>query len=144
MTIRVKSRVTDNFGDSIIEVFRIMGLLAEVNSQEEISIDFSECTFSNPFLLVSISILFRQYQQNGYKISLNTECRDRNFKEYLNYIHFAEGLKPDEIEERDYQNTLDKYLSKTYIPLINFPATRSSNTTPIRDRFLSILNGVVA
>lgn len=44
--------------------------------------------------------------------------------------------------EEDYDSYLSQFESKTYIPIINFPATRLGNDTVIRDSFLNTINNL--
>jgi anti-sigma regulatory factor (Ser/Thr protein kinase) len=74
------------------------------------------------------------------EITIRNNSVNQSFNSYLNLISFGAGLKPETIESGDYKSRLDYYRSKTYIPIINFPATRLHTDTEIRDQFLGILN----
>lgn len=143
-TIKVKSRITDNFGDAIGEAFNIMLSLEKAPKNQPVTIDLSDCVFSNPFLLVAVSILCNQYRKNGYNIELNTNYRNAGFRDYMNFVHFPDGLKPDEIPGGNYEEVINHYLGRTYIPIINFPALRSPVTTPIRDQFLGVISNLLS
>ena len=136
--INLKDRISDNFGDPILELFKILEVI-NTNPDSEIVINLSDCEFSYPFILTAISVL----NNNNERIIINANCKNPAFSEYLKYINFFIGMKPDELNTLDFANLLLKYETKTYIPIINFPVARNHTSTLIRDRFLSSINQLI-
>lgn len=58
--IRIKKRVSDNFGDPIAELFRLMEEIYRVPSDEEISIDMRDCSFLTPPFLLAVVLIVKK------------------------------------------------------------------------------------
>lgn len=140
MIIKVANPKTDKFGDSIRVLLDILLRIFPLPLHEEIIIDFSGCHFSNPFILLSLTILQAECSKVGRTLIFKRASNSSIFESYLNYINFHEGFKPDSMSITDYTERMKVYEPKNYIPIINFPARRSVTETTIRDSFLSVIN----
>lgn len=140
--IKIKKRISDNFGDSIAELFRVIEMIYDLPQEEEVIIDMNDCKFLTPPFLLGLMLIIKKLSQSRF-IHLNNKFIDQGFGSYLTTIHFENGLQP-ELIEGDYDSYLSQFEHKTYIPIINFPATRLGNDTGIRDGFLSTINNLLS
>lgn len=104
--------------DGLTPVVRIMGQMEDSNDLE-VTIDFSDTRFISPvFALSFIVYLSRCGKQVSFK----------NISDYLERIEFSNGgVKPDMMRQTEFLADLEKYASKTYIPIIDFAAGRNSD-----------------
>jgi hypothetical protein len=77
------------------------------------------------------------------KFIVRNDGSNLEFRSYLERIHFGSGLLPESAAAEGYDSLIEPYSAKTYIPIINFPATRLKNEAEIRDKFLSALNNLL-
>lgn len=102
----------DRLTSGLIPVFRIMEQVA--NSDEElIEMDCSSIRFCTPVFVMS-TLLFLRTSQRQYSLS--------NLTDYLRTVKFDNALRPDDIGLNQFEQVLEQYGKKTYIPLISFPA----------------------
>ena len=108
----------DRLIDGLTPVVRIMGQMEDSNDLE-VTIDFSDTRFISPvFALSFIVYLSRCGKQVSFK----------NISDYLERIEFSNGgVKPDMMRQTEFLANLEKYASKTYIPIIDFAAGRNSD-----------------
>jgi hypothetical protein len=139
VNIRVIPDIGFNFGAPINELLRIWSFI-ELNKNQKIIIDLSDCRFSNPSFLLGIYLLYRHCMQAGKDIELNSECKNEYFSSYLNLTYFKEGFHPDNYSPDEYNIIFDSYLDKTYLPLTNFPARDNNADAAIRDRMLELMS----
>ena len=132
---------SDNFefGLSIRELLRIWGKIIE-HKEDEIIIDLSHCRFCNCCLLLGLHLLHKNLSQEGCRISLNTDCIHPAFASYLVLTSFTEGLNPNHFSSEQMDQLLLHYQNRTYLPLLDFPATELLADSQIRDRLLSFLS----
>ena len=104
--------------DGLTPVVRIMSQMEDSNDLE-VTIDFSDTRFISPvFALSFIVYLSRCGKQVSFK----------NISDYLERIEFSNGgVKPDMMRQTEFLANLEKYASKTYIPIIDFAAGRNSD-----------------
>src|SRR5216684_6879372 len=122
--IQIPSRINDNFGDGFNWFFTIVEKIRNTPQGESIELDMTACSFLNPFFLLPFRLLINE-EGKTRKIIIRNDGTNQAFRNYLNLISFEGGLQPETIAGQDYESVLSQYSSKTYIPIINFPATRS-------------------
>jgi hypothetical protein len=120
--IKIPERTSDNFGDPISKLLNIQLEINNLNPDTEKQFDFSECKFFNPYLLGGITSIYQNEISKNNKITIRLP-NSFTIKEYLNTIHFPHGFpyNPNEIE--NFQIALNYFDTKTYIPIVFFPAT---------------------
>ena len=108
----------DRLIDGLTPVVRIMGQV-EGAADQEVTIDFSDTRFISPVFALSLIVYLSRC---GKQVSL------KNITDYLERIEFGNGgIKPDTMRQTEFLAELEKYASKTYIPIINFAAGRNSD-----------------
>lgn len=108
----------DRLIDGLTPVVRIMGQV-EGATEQNVSIDFSDTRFISPVFALSLIVYLSRC---GKQVSL------KNITDYLERIEFGNGgIKPDTMRQTEFLAELEKYASKTYIPIINFAAGRNSD-----------------
>ena len=108
----------DRLIDGLTPVVRIMGQV-EGAAEQNVSIDFSDTRFISPVFALSLIVYLSRC---GKQVSL------KNITDYLERIEFGNGgIKPDTMRQTEFLAELEKYASKTYIPIINFAAGRNSD-----------------
>jgi anti-sigma regulatory factor (Ser/Thr protein kinase) len=112
----------DRLIDGLTPVVRIMSQMAR-SLDLEVTIDFSETRFISPVFALSLIIyLSRCGKQVFYK----------NAPDYLERIGLVNGgIKPDTMRQTEFLAELEKYASKTYIPIIDFAAGRNSDAKEV-------------
>ena len=119
MLIRNHINVKDNWLlDGLRPVVDIMSQV-EASGESEVTIDFADTQFISPVFALSLIVYL-------------TRCGKRvtiiNPTEYLGLIGMADGgIKPDRMRQTEFLATMEKYASKTYIPIIDFAAERNSD-----------------
>lgn len=145
MKIFIKERISDNFGDSINEVMRIMGIVSKREKSDSIIVfDFSKSLFSNPFLLVALHLLAKRYVKEGLEVSYTWPKGNQGYSEYLHLVNYPNTLKAAEFSENDFDSLMQGYLNKTYIPLTSFTTSKQEKLTLSREKTLSTLNRILA
>lgn len=140
--ITIKKRISDNFGDPIAELFRVMEEIYHMLPNEEVIIDMKDCKFLTPPFLLGLMLIVQKLSKGRF-IHIGDKFNDQRFSSYLKTIHFETSLRP-ELIEGGYDSYLSQFERKTYIPIIDFPATRFGNDTAIRDGFLSTINNLLS
>lgn len=139
--IKIPERTSDNFGDPISKLLNIQLEINNLNPDTEKQFDFSECKFFNPYLLGGITSIYQNEISKNNKITIRLP-NSFTIKEYLNTIHFPHGFpyNPNEIE--NFQIALNYFDTKTYIPIVFFPATKTGNNSEIREKILFAVNNL--
>jgi len=108
----------DRLIGGLTPVVRIMSQI-EGAVDQAVTIDFSDTRFISPVFALSLIIyLSRCGKQVSYK----------NVPDYFERIDFGNGgIKPDTMRQTEFLAELEKYASKTYIPIIDFAAGRNSD-----------------
>jgi len=116
------------------QLLSIRDFLLEVNpliiNSKIVELDFCAYQYSPPLL----GIFFAAFLE-GYP-----KCQAFNIAStgYLNYQYFPFGLKPEDIEE--WEQLLDAYKSKSYLPLIRFSTLKNDYATQTRNNVISHVN----
>ncbi|HVI48145.1 MAG TPA: hypothetical protein VM802_24975 [Chitinophaga sp.] len=139
--IKLPGRITDNFGDGLRHFFSILEKVKRLDTQEAITFDMSCCTFLTPLFLLPFFLLIKQERKNREIII--TPPTHTGLSSYLHFTHFYSGLQPENLANDNYLQLMNEYGSKTYIPILDFPADRFNNNTEIRDSFLSAVNNIL-
>ncbi len=121
----------DKLTRGIGPVVKIMNLI-EGSSDEEIIVDCSSIRFVSPVFIISFILCL---------YSSKKRLRVINKTPYLDIIHFLDTLKPDKFSKAEFCTLLRKYESKTYIPVINFPAL--ANRSSDKDAILSAIENIL-
>lgn len=143
-SINIPSRVNHGFGSGLSIFLSVLEQIESIPEGEAVQLDMGRCEFLNPFLLLPLMLLVEAEKRKGREITVQSAGQSSYFRDYLNLIAFAGGLRPEDIAGGAYTEALGKYEKKTYIPIISFPATRSQTDTSIRDNFLGIINTLLA
>lgn len=140
--INIPNRISDNFGDGLDQFFVIVGEIRNHPGSEPIELDMTSCIFSNPFFLLPL-MAFIKAAAPERTFTIRNDGSNLGFRSYLDRIHFGKGLLPESTTSEKYDSLLEQYSAKTYIPIINFPATRLKDDVEIRDKFLSAVNNLL-
>lgn len=117
--IKVKD---DRLIDGLTPVVWIMSQI-ESSNEREVTMDFSNTKFVSPVFALSLIIYL---SQSGRQITFT------NIPDYLQRIGFSNGgIKPDTMRQTEFLAELEKYASKTYIPIIDFAAGRNSDAKEV-------------
>ena len=112
----------DRLIDGLTPVVRMMSQI-ENSREQEVTIDFSDTRFISPVFALSLIVYLSRC---GKQISF------KNVPDYLELIGLSNGgIKPDEMRQTEFLAALEKYASKTYIPIIDFVAGRNSDAKEV-------------
>lgn len=108
----------DRLIDGLTPVVWIMDQM-EKSVDKEVTIDFSDTRFISPVFALSLIVYLSRC---GKQIAFT------NVSDYLERIGLGNGgIKPDTMRQTEFLAELERYTSKTYIPIIDFAAGRNSD-----------------
>ena len=140
INITVQSDTSLEFASSIRELFRIWALVINGGKKEEIIVDLSNCRFCKCSFLLGLHLLYKDFVKQGYNISLKTNCSNKAFGSYLNLTSFDEGLNPNNFSSNEVDQLFERFKNKTYLPLLNFPASAMAEDIRIRESIMDSLS----
>ena len=112
----------DRLMNGLIPVVRIMQRAA-VSGEEALRIDFSHTKFISPVFALSLIVFL---SKSGRKYSF------ANLNEYLSIIGLGSGgIRPDRMRKSEFLATMEGYVRKTFIPIVNFPAKADTDEKDI-------------
>ena len=112
----------DRLIDGLTPVAKIMSQI-EHSEDSDVTIDFSNTRFVSPVFALSLIVYLARC---GKQVSIT------NTQDYLNLISLhTVGIKPDQMRQTEFLATLERYSSKTYIPIIDFAASRNSDAKEV-------------
>lgn len=112
----------DRLIDGLTPVVWIMDQM-EKSVDQEVTIDFSDTRFISPVFALSLIV---------YLTRCGKQIAFTNVSDYLERIGLGNGgIKPDTMRQTEFLAELEKYTSKTYIPIIDFPAGRNSDAKEV-------------
>jgi len=139
-TVELSQPKRSDFGAQLNEVIRFLRLLKVNPTTRNIDINLSKIKFVYPLFILSIASLAEYLKNKGVNLSIikssNPDCAN-----YLEKIFFPYGIKPDIL--MDWENTLNSYRGKNYLPIINFSSDRNKNQTTIREKLISKINSLI-
>ena len=113
----------DRLLDGLTPVVQMMSQIETVSVEENITVDFSATHFVSPVLVLS---LITYLSSCGHQVTF------QNVPEYLGIIGLVNGgIKPDTMRQTEFLAMLEKYASKTYIPIVDFAAQRNSDAKEV-------------
>lgn len=141
-TIKIPERTSDSFGDPINKLLDIQAVINELDSGTGKQFDFSDCKFFNPFLLGGLTSIYNNEIQKGNDVNIVLP-NSLSIKDYLETIHFPKGFPYNSNEIEKFQESLSPFNTKTYIPIVFFPATKTGNNSDVREAILSAVNSIL-
>jgi anti-sigma regulatory factor (Ser/Thr protein kinase) len=112
----------DRLIDGLTPVVWIMDQM-EKSVDQEVTIDFSDTRFISPVFALSFIV---------YLTRCGKQIAFTNVSDYLERIGLGiGGIKPDTMRQTEFLAELEKYTSKTYIPIIDFAAGRNSDAKEV-------------
>ena len=112
----------DRLIDGLTPVVRMMDQMEE-SVDQEVTIDFSDTRFISPVFALSLIV---------YLTRCGKQIAFTNVSDYLECIGLSNGgIKPDTMRQTEFLAELEKYTSKTYIPIIDFAAGRNSDAKEV-------------
>ena len=127
MVIAEYIKISDQFLSGLVPVLNIMEQVNSANTTEEIMIDFTHASFVTPIFVLPLMIFLKDEK---HKVTTS------NTTEYLSVIRWEKGLIADEMRLSTFKALIEGFSSKTYIPIINFPATNDSED--IKNTYLQL------
>src|SRR5690606_25506607 len=106
-----------NFGNGFRQVFMALEHLQA--SDHTIDLDFSNCSFTNPALLLPL-VALKESSIFSHRLNIDTERFSASTSSYLNTVYFPSCFKADQMDACDLSVVLNGYKYKSYIPIISF------------------------
>ena len=142
MNIKIPDRFSDNFGEPINYLLNILISINDFNPKE-ICFDFSGSKFINPFVIGGIVAISNKLAEEGKKIDFVFAKNSMNTLNYFGTIHFPLGFNFDKMSSEEMNAQLESYHSKTFIPLVLFPASQNNIESTLRENVLSAINTIL-
>ncbi|MBX6379516.1 MAG: ATP-binding protein [Thermoflavifilum aggregans] len=136
MKISLLPHDTDDLNQILNEYIRLLTLFNKVQDQTHIFLSFENIHFVNPLLALFLSASIGKAKQAQCKVEL-IGLNDEGLRNYLNTIYFSEGFQAR--NEDECLIFLKSYGSKTFLPILHFPASDNDFQTNIRDLMISAL-----
>lgn len=139
-TIVLPERFADNFGHPLQKLLDLLDELTKCSKRDEIILNYRNGKFTHPFYVLALPLIVKQYERNGFNITVSTDFIHQGIREYMYYIKFPHGIYPNDFPQEGFPALLELYKNKSYIPIISFPTGEGQDVTIIRDNFLSAVN----
>jgi len=121
----------DRLMNGLIPVVRIMQQV-DGSADDTFEIDFSHTKFISPVFALSL-VVFLSGCGKRYSFS--------NLNEYLGVIGFGRGgVRPDRMRKSEFLATMEGYIRRTYIPIVNFPTKADSDE---KDVISSVVESII-
>lgn len=141
-TIRIQVAQGDNFEATLKSLVELLQTFSAQTENEEndktIQLDLTDLLWVHHFLIVPLAAFIDFLRMRGYLIHIIFPSTDE-VSSYLRALRFENGLSPD--AEDDWMQTLAKYQSKRYIPIVKFPV--ASQFEVLRDSTISQVNRIL-
>lgn len=113
----------DKLLDGLSPVVRMMSQIEAASTTEDIVIDFSKTQFISPVFALSLIV---------YLNACGRDIKMVNMPEYLDLIKLDGcGIKPDQMRQTEFIAMLEKYSTKSYIPIVDFSAGEDSDVKEV-------------
>ena len=121
----------DRLMNGLIPVVRIMQRVSK-SQDDSLVIDFSHTEFISPVFALSLIVFLS---------GCGKRCSFRNTTDYLKLIGFGRGgIRPDRMRQSEYLATMEGYICRTYIPIVNFPAKTNNDD---KDVISSVVESII-
>ena len=121
----------DRLMNGLIPVVRIMQRAA-VSEEDSLQIDFSHTKFISPVFALSLIV---------YLSKCGKQYSFTNLNEYLSAIGLGNGgIRPDRMRKSEFLATMEGYIHRTYIPIVNFLAKADSDE---KDIISSVVESII-
>jgi hypothetical protein len=139
--IFVPSNTLDSYGQGMSQFLSILEKLQKSDFNAQINIDMTRCRFLNPSLILPL-MLYVQEERWWRDVNIILPASGK-FAEYCMLIYFHGGLKPESFTSEHLAAKISSYASRSYLPIVNFPAVDNFNANRIRRRVLSGVNEIL-
>lgn len=126
------NKESNHFSNGLDSAFDLIHKI-EGCGEGTICIDFCNLKFVSPIFMLTLLV---------YINKCGKEVHYRNTSSYMNTVYFSEGMMPDRMRRATFIAQMEKYSSKTFIPIINFPASRNDDDD--KNAFLSTVESILA
>ncbi|MBN8703788.1 MAG: sensor histidine kinase [Bacteroidetes bacterium] len=142
LRIEIPTHISDNFGDPLF--YFINTILNVNNSKAEIfHFDFNNCMFINPFIIGGLTSIAHYQRLKGKKVHYTFNKQNESISNYFKTVYFPDGFNYQESQFQNLDTFFENYHSKTYIPLIAFPAGKKEIENKIREKVISAINSIL-
>lgn len=141
LTIQIPVRTHEDFGHSLSKLLKVLSQLC-TTEEPHIILDFNQARMLNPFFLGGLACAIRHYEKFGKTFELNYR-ENFNINSYLDAICFPGSHVPEAGSEEIFMNSLEKFRTKNYIPIIGFPTGIDTGITAIREKVLSAVSSIL-
>lgn len=137
----IPERTHQEFGHSISKLLQLLATL-QTSNETEVVLNFSNARMLNPFFLGGLACAIRYEEGKGRRFQFEYGT-NYGLKSYLTTICFPHCYAPKSGETEEFIQSLDRFKTKTYIPIVLFPTGDSSTISKIRERVLGAINSIL-
>jgi hypothetical protein len=141
--IKLKVPHHGGLADCNKQISRLLGFSRQIRENAEIGdiqLDFGDLDFICPFFGGGLFAL-TQHSINARGKTISYHLPNSRVGNYLRHVQFGGGMKPESV--RDWKRAMAGYTGKTYIPFLDFPATKRPSEIEARNKFLSQVNTLI-
>lgn len=133
-------RIEDNFGAPLHRLFELLDVVQGLGS-DTLLLDYSEARFTHPFLTAGISGL---KEAMGLQLLVPSDAfKQSHIQEYMNVVTYPDGVKYPYPYPGNTHTLKQELISKTYIPILNFPTDSSTQSEEFRDELISAFEALL-
>lgn len=133
--IVIKKPANEKLGTSLEVLIDFLGQIQGREKGTILKINMQNIDFTFPLTLIPIASYVSYLSSFCYDIDF---VYNKNIQEYLNVIKFPKGLS---YECNDFANELNKYKTKTYLPICSIPS--GLNNSKIREEIISLFETIL-
>jgi hypothetical protein len=136
--IEIPDRTHEDFGDSLNKLITVVHAITKC-ADIEIVLNFNKTKMLNPFFLGGLACTINRLKTTGKHFTLNHNT-NQSISSYLHTVCFPETFSSVDGKEKDHLKDLERYETKTYIPIVTFKTGASETATVIREKILSAVS----
>ena len=127
----------NSFGHQFNEIIKFLKFLESMPKiGDHITLNLERINFVCPVFILSIASLAENIFQKGFSYSC-IYPKAVNCAAYIKNIYFPVGLKPQ--KENNWEDLLNAYKGKNYLPIIIFPTRKSKITESLLSKINSLI-----
>lgn len=141
LELKIPERTHQEFGHSISKLLQLLVEL-QGSKEQEVTLDFINARMLNPFFLGGLACAIDYEKSKGRRFGFEYG-NNYGLQSYLSTICFPGCYSPAEKETEEFVLSLERFRTKTYIPIVLFPTGNNVINSKIRERILSAINSIL-
>lgn len=133
-------RIEDNFGAPLHRLFELLDVVQGLG-HEVLILDYSKARFTHPFLTAGISGLMEV--MDGQLEAPAKKFKNPDIQNYMDVVVYPHGITYPFPYPTDTRSLKNELTSKSFLPILNFPADASSESEQFRAEVISAFESLL-